>query len=76
MFSEYVLQGISESSVIYLTIGVGGYMLIGIVAFIAIYQIFFAYNTARRNDLKLSELRWKLDDVHREVKDLKQSLEK
>jgi hypothetical protein len=107
MFSEYVLQGISENSVINLTIGVGGYMFVSIVALLLIYQLLFAANTREdtptlflrmynlnhrlfwlgkdldntarqmdslKNDLKLSELGWKLDDVLREIKDLKQSL--
>jgi hypothetical protein len=107
IFSDLVIRGITELSAAYLAGGIGGYILIGIVALLLIYDYLYQNNRdsqtkvivkeynpfpsaefrlmrdmdelskriySLKYDLKLSGLSWKIDDVHREVKDLARSL--
>lgn len=120
IFSEFVIEGIRDFSAIHLAAGIGGYMVVGIVALLVMYQILFhddfrkhltnlitnsqrhlanlitnshevelrAFSLGRdldstdgqinslKHNMDISELGWKIDDLHRDVKDLKRSLEK
>jgi hypothetical protein len=109
LFSQLVLEGIGEASAIYLAIGVGGYIVVGLGAFFLTHHLLIANKTndsqktlivkeysplllwefrltrdlnnlseriySLKYDLKFSKLDWKIDDVLREIKDLKRSLE-
>lgn len=95
LFSELVIRGVAESSAIHLAGGIGGYIIVGIVTLLLIYDYFFnneirymasempsilssnrvsSQIESARDDIRVIEIKSKLYDMERGLRDEIRSL--